>query len=187
MKGIRFYNNLYNIDTHYYFYMKFEIDVCGSDIFHDDYVICIADGNGTVKGFKFDKRLSDEIVQKWIRGKYKYEHSAKKQGVFKVRLYSIVIYYLFKQIPNCKEVELYICTDFSGHENDIRLNLRYFLGKDKIKINNFVHGTLPPDSDAHWYAYMMNKDKYNKLPTYVNITLEEIEPFLSHQGSKTES
>ncbi|MEK6912948.1 MAG: hypothetical protein AABX26_03265 [Nanoarchaeota archaeon] len=172
--------------------MKFEIDVCGSDIFNDDYVICITDGDGIIQGFKFSKELTAEIVGKWVRGKYKYKHSASKQGIFKVRLYCIILYHLFKAIPNCKEVDLYICRDFYGRENEIKQNLHYFLEeKCQIKINNLVYGKLPPDSDAHWYAYLMHKDKYNKLPTYVNIKIEEIEPFLHEfnmvpKGLKTE-
>lgn len=172
--------------------MRFEIDVSGSDIFHDDYVICIADGNGVVKGFKFNKKFSDELVGKWVRGKYKYKHSANKQGIFKVRLYCIVVYNLFKHIENCKEAELYICRDFHGRENEITQNLHYFLEKKgNIKIKSLKYGKLPNDSDAHWYAYMMHKDKYNKLPTYVDIKIEEIEPFLHKfnvipKGRKTE-
>ncbi len=165
--------------------MKFEIDVCGADIFHDDYVICIANGDGIIKGFKFNKVLSDAIIQKWLRGKYKYKSNPKKQGIFKVRIYSIILYYLFSQISE-DNLELHICRDFSGRENDIKQNLYYLLEKiGKKRIKSLVFGKLPNDSDAHWYADMMNKDKYNKLPTYINLKLEEIEVFL-YQGSKTE-
>jgi len=173
--------------------MRFEIDVSGADIFHDDYVICIANGDGIVKGFKFKKKLSDEIVSKWVRGKYRYEHSTNKQGIFKVRIYCIILYYLFKSIPDCREVDLFICRDFSGRENEISQSLRYFLEKRaKIKIKSLVYGKLPPTSDAHWYAYMMSKDKYNKLHTYLDIKTEEIEEFLHKfnivpKGRKTES
>ena len=173
--------------------MKFEIDVSGPDIFNDDYVICIADGEGVIKGFKFNRLLSDEIVQKWLRGKYRYKSSASKQGIFKVRLYCIIIYNLFKQIEDCKEVDLCICRDFQGRENEITQNLYYFLEKiGKIKIKSLKYGKLPNDSDAHWYAYMMHKDKYNKLHTYTNIKIEEIECFLHKpkvisKGRKTES
>lgn len=130
--------------------MRFEVDISGADIFHDDYVICIADGNGIIKGFKFNRKLSNELVEKWVRGKYKYKHSANKQGIFKVRLYCIIVYYLFKEILTCKEVDLCLCRDFSGRENEIKQNLYYLLEeKGKIKIKSLVYEKLPLDSDAH--------------------------------------
>jgi len=37
---------------------------------------------------------------------------------------------------------------------------------------------LPKNCDADNYAYLMFRDKYNLLSTYVNLSLEDIEKFL---------
>lgn len=81
--------------------MKFEIDVSGCDIFDENYVICIARDDGEIiRGFKLDKNLINNLVSNWKSNKYKYEWDRfeTKRGIFKVRIYSIIIYYLFKSI-----------------------------------------------------------------------------------------
>src|SRR3989344_693415 len=110
--------------------MKFEIDVSGYDIFKDTYVICLARDDGEIiKGFKFDKGLIGNLVTNWKANKYRYEYNLyeTKRGIFKVRLYSIVLYYLFKSIEKPEWVSLTICKDFKGRTNEITQNLRYFL------------------------------------------------------------
>ena len=98
-----------------------------------------------------------------------------------MRLYSIIIYYLFKNaIKPQTEVSLNICKDFDGREGDIRNNLIYFLEKN-LKLN--IHGRyyftrLDKESNAHKYAYLMRRDGKNRMETYVKITLEDIEKFL---------
>jgi len=52
--------------------MKFEIDVSGCDIFSENYVICIAGENNTVRGFKFNKELTKTIIDKWQNKEYGY-------------------------------------------------------------------------------------------------------------------
>jgi len=47
-----------------------------------------------------------------------------------------------------------------------------------IDIGKPRYQKLPKNSKAHWYAFLMNKDKENKFSTYVEINKEEIEVFL---------
>jgi hypothetical protein len=160
--------------------MKFEIDVSGQDIFLENYTICIScKEQKIIRGFKFNKDLIDKLISNWKKGNYKYNTSKKGQGFFKVRVYCIILYHLFKSInEKPSKVSLTICRDFSGHKNDINQNLKYFLEKKLvIEMGTPLHQKLPKDSGAHWYAYLMAKDNQNLLP-YVNIGLEEIEEFL---------
>jgi len=173
--------------------MRYEIDVSGHDIFKKGYVICIANkDNDILKGFKFDKDLINKLVKNWEKGKYRYDCPSKR-GFFKVRLYCIVIYYLFKSINKRQDkISLTICKDFAGRENEINNSLKYFLEK-KLHGNmgKPLHQKLPKKSKAHCYAYLMYKDTLNKLPTYVNISLKEFEKFLlkkvTPKGHLTES
>jgi len=163
--------------------MKFEIDVSGYDIFNDGgYVICIANGDKeTIKWFKFSKDLMEHLKLNWKKGGYKYGLSNKQRGFLKVRLYSIIIYYLFKSIKeNIKEeIELKICKDFPGHKNDINVNLKNFIEKLlSVKIRLIRHEKLPRSSNAHLYAHLINKDKYNLFTYNIHINLEDIEKYL---------
>jgi len=161
--------------------MKFEIDVSGCDIFDENYIICIAKDNGEIiKGFKFKKELINSLITNWKANKYKYNYDSHetKKGVFKVRIYSIVVYYLFKSAGKIDWLSLTICKDFKGHINEINQTLRFLLEKLNIKMGNPLHQSLPSTSYAHIYAGMMRRDKKNMLNTYVNITLEDIEKFL---------
>ncbi len=161
--------------------MKFEVDVSGQDIFLKDYVICIcSEEEKIIKGFKFNQSLINDLVSNWKKNKYKYGVSKKQLGLLKVRIYCIIIYYLFKSInPKPERISLTICRDFAWHKNDINQNLKYFLGKIlSIEIGNPLHQKLPKKSKAHWYAYLMLKDTENLLSTYINISLEDIEEYL---------
>jgi len=162
--------------------MKFEIDVSGYDIFNDTYVICIAQDNGNIiKGFKFDKNLTNSLVSNWKANKYKYEYDSfeTKRGIFKVRIYSVILHYLFKSIEKPDFLSLTICRDFKGRNNEICQNIKHLLEKELgIKTGQPLFQKLPPTSHAHVYSNMMRRDTKNLFNTYVNISLEEIEKFL---------
>ncbi|MBS3079132.1 hypothetical protein J4218_03350 [Candidatus Pacearchaeota archaeon] len=162
--------------------MKFEIDVSGYDLFNDTYVICIAREDGEViKGFKFNKDLVDSLISNWKNNKYRYEYNQfeTKKGIFKVRIYSIILYYLFKSIEKPDFLSLTICRDFKGRTNEISQNLKHFLEINlEIKIGKPLFQRLSNSSHAHIYANMMRRDTKNQLKTYVSITLEDIEKFL---------
>ncbi|MBI2628646.1 hypothetical protein HYW74_01020 [Candidatus Pacearchaeota archaeon] len=165
-------------------------DVSGYDMFKDVYVICIARDDGEIiRGFKFDKELVNRIVNNWKSNKYRYEYNSfeTKRGIFKVRIYSIILYYLFKSIEKPDFLSLTICRDFKGRTNEITQSLKYFLETLlKIKMGRPLYQRLAPNSHAHIYANMMRRDNKNLLSTYVNISLEDIEKFLKknkvHQG-----
>ena len=158
--------------------MKFEIDVSGQDLLSKDYTICVANDDGIIKGYKFSSEIVKIIHAKFGQRMYKYSKSQKGTALLKIRIYSIVIYYIFKSIK-IKEINLKICRDFAGHENDIKSNINYFLrDKLKIKIKSMHFGKLNDKSNAHKYAYLMRKDSKNKIDGYVNIKLKDIEKFL---------
>lgn len=163
--------------------MKFEIDVSGQDLFDENYVICVAEKdnkrNPKIKGFKFTKEIIEKIQEKWKSGEYKYKYSEKRKGLFKVRIYSIVLFYIFKELKVTEHLSLTICRDFKGHENDINMNLNFFFReKLGIDLGQPLHQRLPDKSRAHWYAYLMSKDSENLLSTYVKINLKDIEKYL---------
>ncbi|MBS3140520.1 hypothetical protein J4405_00070 [Candidatus Woesearchaeota archaeon] len=159
--------------------MIFEIDVSGEDILNKDYIIVIADKNNFIKGFKFDERLIRVLKSRLGEGKYRYNTSNSGKASFRIRLYCTIIYYLFKALNlNKKEIKLEICRDFYGHEQDINTNLKHFLMEIlglKIEIN---YTKFDKNSNADKYAYLMRKDSKNKMDTYVEISLEDIEKFL---------
>jgi hypothetical protein len=161
--------------------MNFEIDVSGEDLLSKNYVICIANKDGIIKGFKFSEKLVKVLSSKYGQGFYRYQKSKKGKSLFKVRLYSIVIYYLFKSLKK-GDLSLDICRDFTGkeNENDIRKTLKFFL-EDKLdyQIDDRIYFTkLNNDSNAHIYSFLMRHDKKNKMDTYVKITLEDFEKWL---------
>jgi len=162
--------------------MKFEIDVSGYDMFKDTYVICISSEDGEIiKGFKFNKELIDKLIANWKANKYRYGYNnfETKRGIFKVRIYSIILYYLFKSIEKPEWISLTICRDFKGRTNEITQNLKYFLERVLgIKIGKPLYQRLANSSHAHIYANMMRRDTKNLLRTYVNIDIKDIEKFL---------
>jgi len=159
--------------------MEFEIDVSGKDILSKGYVICIANKNNIIKGFKFDEKLVNDLCSKFGQGFYRYKKSKKGKSMFKIRLYCVVIYFLFKSI-NYKELSLNVCRDFVGREDDIRKTLKFFLEK-KLYCDledRIYFAKLPLNSNAHKYAFLMRHDKKNRMDTYIKISLDEIERWL---------
>lgn len=157
----------------------FEIDVSGEDILNPDYTICVADRDGRIKGYKMTPWLIGIISSRYGQGEYRYEKSKRGKASLKVRIYCIIIYFLFKAFLPFGNVRLHICRDFDGREEDIKNNLRHFLD-DLLGINVEIYdfSRLDKDSNAHKYAYLMRKDSRNRLDTYVKIRFEDIERFL---------
>lgn len=161
--------------------MKFEIDVSGDDLLNKNYTICVANHDGIVKGFKFSQELVKVLSSRYGQGFYKYIKSGKGKANFKVRLYCISIYYLFKTLSIRENISLTICRDFDGRENDIKENLKHLLIKKlklDLKADDIQFDKLDESSNAHKYAYLMRKDCKNKMTTYVNITIKDFEKFL---------
>jgi len=160
--------------------MEFEIDVSGEDLLSKDYTICIANKDSLIKGFKFNERLIKTLSSKYGQEIYRYKKSKKRRSLFKVRLYCIVIYYLFKSIRIESDLSLTICKDFDGKENDIKENLKFFLSKLlNLKLEDKIHFMkLNKDSNAHKYAFLMREDRKNKMDTYIKLELKDIEKWL---------
>ncbi|OGJ16355.1 hypothetical protein A3K74_02070 [Candidatus Pacearchaeota archaeon RBG_13_33_26] len=158
----------------------FEIDVSGEDILSKDYTICIANKDGIIKGFKFNEKLIKDLSSRYGQGFYRYKKSQKEKALFKVRVYCIAIYYIFKSIKIKGDLSLNICRDFDGKENDIKENLRFLLdNRLGLRLDNQIIFTkLDKESTANKYAFLMRKDKKNKLSTYIKITLPDFEEFL---------
>jgi hypothetical protein len=94
-------------------------------------------------------------------------------------VYSSIICCLLESIGKPKEVELEICRDLRFHENNIKQKLNKLLRKKlMITINSIIFKCLK-GSDVDNYAYLMVKDNYNLLPTYVNLSLDNIGNFLA--------
>jgi hypothetical protein len=157
--------------------MDLDIDVSGEDIFQKDFVICVANKDRIIKGFKFTPDLIGIINSRYGQGIYKYRKSKKGVATFKVRVYCIVVSYLIKSIKINSKIFLNICRDFDGKENDIKSNFSFLL-KDRMNNGDIKFTKLTKESNAHKYAYLMRKDTKNKLDTYVNISLNEIEKYL---------
>ncbi len=158
--------------------MEFDIDVSGEDLLSRDYTVCIANKDNKIKGFKITQDFISTINSRYGQGIYRYQKSKNGKTLLKVRIYSIIIYHLFKSEKIISPLILNACMDFNGREADVKSNLEYFLGKLlslKIEIR---FGRLDHSSNAHKYAYLMRKDTKNQLKTYVNINLYEIEKFL---------
>ncbi len=154
----------------------FDIDVSGEDLLNKDYTICIADKNSNIKGFKFSDKLVKDLCSRYGQGFYRYKKSKKGKANFKIRLYCVVVYYLFKSLNHFVEISLNVCRDFYGKENDIKENLRALFRKNNLNsIENIYFTRLEKDSNAHKYAFLMRVDRKNKLNTYVGIKLEDFE------------
>ena len=174
--------------------MKFEIDVSGDDMFNNSkYTICIAskenvDGKSIIKGYKMDKEIKKVLIEKWKNNKYRYPYNKfeKNRGTFKVRIYCIIIYYLFKSLDIKEKISLTLCRDFHNRESTIKQNLKFFMEeKGGMKMGSPLFQKLPASSLAHWYANMMAHDSENRLDTYVTITLNDIEKFLEKKKIST--
>lgn len=159
--------------------MEFEVDVSGEDIFSSEYVICIAGNKDIIRGFKFDKKLTQTLRSRYGQGLYKYKKSNKQNSLFKIRIYTIVIYYLLKSIRDINEISLVICRDFYGKENDINANLKYLLESQLgLKIKSIIYNKLKDNSNAHKYAKLMRMDSKNIIRNYVQISLSDFEKYL---------
>lgn len=163
--------------------MHLEIDVSGSDIFDEHYSICLSAGGGRIKGFKFNKELIANIKKNWKEGKYdKYSYQPKNQGAFKARIYCVISKLLLGELFIGFDDEIIgvrFCRDFPSHEDTIKASLSHCITHiHKKKTTKICCGRMPKNSDAHRYAKIMNQDLYNYLGSYVNITIEQIEPFL---------
>jgi len=167
--------------------MEFEIDVSGSDLLEKDYTIVIADKNNIIKGYKFDEKTIKIIKSRYGEGKYHYKISSQGRALLKIRIYSVIIYYLFKDILDKiegKKLTLNICRDFQGHEKDIKSNLISLL-RDKLKLTfEMRHIRLQKGSNADKYAHLMRKDKKNLIKGYVKIPYNDIEKFLKQKCAR---
>lgn len=169
--------------------MKFEIDVSGSDLFEKDYTIVVAERNTSSKkpmifGYKFDEEIIKILKAKYGQELYRYKLSKSQRSLFKIRIYCVVIYYILKHIYKInkkleKNIQLTICKDFDGRENDIKSNLNFLLRKKLSLDIETTFTRLPKESNADKYAYLMRKDKKNLMKKYyVGIKLEDFEKFL---------
>lgn len=160
--------------------MNFEIDVSGGDLLSKDYTICVANKDSLIRGFKFNWQLVDTLSSRYKQGLYRYAQSKKGKSNFKVRLYCIVIFYLIKAMNLKGDMSLTICRDFTGREDDIKKNLKFFL-ETYLKLNlddQIYFSKLSTDSNAHKYAYLIRHDTKNQMKNYVNIDLKDIEIWL---------
>jgi len=158
--------------------MKIEIDVSGEDIFNHDYVICISDGIGNIMGFKFNVDLVNKLNKNWRDGKYN-RFPWGSLGKFKVRIYRVVLRYLLRSLfkkNKDKEVTVQFCRDFPSHEKGIAQSIQHrVVNIHKRDLKRIFCEKLPKNSDAHGYAFIMHKDKYNYLNCYTKISLKDIE------------
>lgn len=159
---------------------RFEIDVSGEDLLSKNYTICISDGIEIIKGFKFGEDLVKVLCSRYGQGLYRYKKSKHGLASFKVRLYCVTIYYLFRSFNIQEGVSLRICRDFDGRENHIKKMLDDFL-REKLKINlsdSIYFEKLSSESFAHKYAGLMRQDIRNQMNNYIKITLEDFERWL---------
>ena len=156
----------------------FEIDVCGEDLLKGDYSICVASKNGKItKGFRLEHSFAKVLNSKWGQGMYRYYKSQKGKTNLKIRIYSVIIYFIFKEINPKGPIALNICRDFDGQEAYIREMLKYFLEK-RLRLNvegRFYFCKLPGNSFAHKGAYELNR-KISK--NNIEIFLENLELYL---------
>jgi len=157
--------------------MKFQIDLSGTDLLKDKSVLAISNGNGFIRGFQINQIIIDKLLSNWEKRKYVCRYSKRGLGFFKAMIYSAVICGLLESIkPN--EVELEICHDLRFHENNIKQRLNKILKKKLNIIVKSIVFQCMKGTDVDNYAYLMFKDNYNLLPTYVNLSLQDIEKFL---------
>jgi len=159
--------------------MEFDIDVSGKDLLSKDFVICVAENDGIVRGYKFSEDVISKICFRFGQGFYRYDKSKRGKTLLKIRIYCVVVYYLVRSMGNLGNVSFNICRDFTGKERDIREMLEFFIGRKLgIDIDKIYFGKLSNDSNAHIFSYLMRHDKNNKIGSYVKIDLEEIERWL---------
>jgi len=89
------------------------------------------------------------------------------------------------EINKDKEIIIHFCRDFPGHEKGIYQSLKHrIINVHKRNLKKIYCSKLSKKSDVHYYAYMMNKDKYNYLTCYVKISLKDIEKGLIFHEKK---
>lgn len=158
--------------------MILEIDLSGCDLLKANSVLGISNCKGIIKGFQIDQNMIDNLLTNWKNQKYFCKCSKRGLGFFKAMVYSSIICCLIEYMGKPPEVELNICRDLRFHENNIKQRLHKLLRKKlSIKINSIIFKNLR-GSDVDNYAYLMIKDNYNLLPTYINLSLENIEKYL---------
>ncbi|MFC1682408.1 hypothetical protein ACFL0X_02230 [Nanoarchaeota archaeon] len=158
--------------------MRFQIDLSGTDLLKDKSVLAISNGKGLIRGFQIHQDFIDKLLENWTKGEYFCRYSKRGSGFFKAMVYSSIICSLLES-TGVKDVELEICRDLRFHENNIKQRLHKLLRKKLgIKINSIKFKCMK-GTDVDNYAYLMFKDNYNLLPTYVNLSLENIEKFLT--------
>jgi len=151
----------------------------GCDLFQGNAVLGLSDYNGMIKGFQLDKEMINDLDSNWKTGRYFCKYSKRGLGFFKAMVYSAIVCCLLESVGKLSEVELEICRDLHYHENNIKQRLRKLVKKKlKVDVKGIIVHTLPRGSDIDNYVYLMFKDNYNLLPTYVNLSLEDIEKFL---------
>ena len=159
---------------------QFDIDVSGQDLLNKDYSICVADNNESIRGFKFNAELVQILSSRYGQGFYRYKKSKKGKADFKIRLYCIVLYHLFKSLKISGIISLNICRDFLGREEDIRKSLMYFL-ENKLNLDlrdRIYFCKLSKDSNAHKYSFLMREDRKNKMSIYIDINIGDFEAWL---------
>ncbi|VVB83681.1 Uncharacterised protein [uncultured archaeon] len=157
--------------------MRFEVDLSGCDIFIENSVLGLSNCKGLIKGFQMNNKIIGGLQTNWKAGKYSCKYSKRGLGFFKAMVYSSIICGLLESIQ-AKEVELEICRDLRFHENNIRQRLNKLLRKKLgVKVNSIIFKSMK-GTDVDNYVYLMFKDNYNLLPTYVNLSLLDIEKFL---------
>lgn len=157
--------------------MKFQIDLSGTDLLKDKSVLAISNCRGLIRGFQINQKIIDDLLENWKAKKYFCRYSKRGLGFFKAMIYSAIICGLLESIK-VKEVELEICHDLRFHENNIKQRLQKLLRKKLgIKFNSIIFRCLK-GTDVDNYAYLMFKDNYNLLPTYIDLSLEDLEKFL---------
>jgi hypothetical protein len=159
--------------------MRFQIDLSGTDLLKDKSVLAISDCNGLIRGFQINQKFINDLLNNWKDGKYFCRYSKRGVGFFKAMVYSSIICGLIESIRCFGEIELEICRDLRFHENNIQQRLHKLLKKKlNLKVKSIEFKCMK-GSDVDNYAYLMFKDNYNLLPTYVNLSLENIEKFLT--------
>ena len=163
---------------------QFEVDVSGSDILSRNYTIVLAENklNGLIIGFKFNSKIQQTLLSRFGANQYDYNKSKKGMAYFRIRLYCIVIYQLFKILKQKYSINNFyvdFCRDFQGNENNINQQLDFFL-KNKLNLD-FEHRyvKLSKNSIADKYAFLIRNDDLNKLKSIcIEISITMFEKYL---------
>ena len=153
----------------------FEIDVCGEDLLKGDYSVCVASKDGSVVvGYRLEKFFAKILNSRWGQGLYRYEKSRRGKSKLKIRIYTLIIYHIFREINSKGPISLNICRDFDGQDADIRIRLRDLL-ENKLGLlieERYYFCKLSGHSFAHKGAYLIYKKKFNGL---IKINQKEFE------------